>query len=159
VHEVMSFEEFFEANRRSLFGALCLVTGNRFEAEEVMQESFLKLWERWDRVEALERPEAYLFTAAMNIYRNRVRRAAVAARKALFLMPATDELAVIEDRDEVVRALRPLPPRQRAAIVLMTFMDFSSDEAAKILGIRASTVRALATQARAGARQASEDRR
>jgi RNA polymerase sigma-70 factor, ECF subfamily len=159
VHEVTSFEEFFETQRRALFGALCLVTGNRSEAEEIMQDAFLKLWERWDRVEGLERPDAYLFTVAMNLYRNRVRRAGVAARKALSRMPATDELAVIEDRDEVVRALRPLPPRQRAAIVLMSFMDFSSEDAAKILGIRASTVRALATQARASARQASEDRR
>jgi len=153
-----SFEEFFEANRRSLFGALCLVTGNRAEAEEVMQDAFLKVWERWDRVETIDRPDAYLFTTAMNVHRNRVRRAGVAARKALSMLPTVDELEVIEDRDEVVRALRPLPPRQRAAIVLMTFMDLSSAEAAKILGIRASTVRALATQAREGARQASKER-
>jgi RNA polymerase sigma-70 factor (ECF subfamily) len=154
----MSFEEFFEANRRSLFGALCLVTGNRAEAEEIMQDAFLKVWERWDRLKLLDRPERYLFSVAMNLSRNRFRRAKVAARAAIARHPATDELALIEDRDEVVRVLRPLPPRQRAAIVLMTFMDLSSDEAAKILGIRASTVRALATQARAGARQAAEER-
>jgi RNA polymerase sigma-70 factor, ECF subfamily len=153
----MSFEEFFEANGRSLFGALCLVTGNRAEAEEIMQDAFLKVWERWDRLKGLDRPERYLFSVAMNLSRNRFRRAAVAARNTFTRHPGTDELALIEDRDEVVRVLRPLPPRQRAAIVLMTFMDLSSDEAAKILGIRASTVRALATQARAGARQAAEE--
>ena len=44
------FEAFFEAHRRRLYGALTLVTGNRFEAEEIMQDAFLRVWERWDRV-------------------------------------------------------------------------------------------------------------
>ena len=158
LREVTSFEDFFETHRRSLFGALSLVTGNRSEAEEIMQDAFLKVWERWERVSGLENPDAYLFRVAMNIFRNRLRRASLAARKALSLAPSADDLAAVEDRDEVIRWLRPLPPRQRAAIVLTIYFDYSSDEAARILGIRPSTVRALATQARAGVRQALEDR-
>ena len=157
LHEVTPFEDFFETQRRPLFGALCLVTGNRSEAEEIMQDAFLKVWERWERVSGLEDPNAYLFRVAMNLFRNRLRRASLAARRALSLAPATDDLAAIEDRDEVVRWLRPLPPRQRAAIVLTVYFDYSSDEAARILGIRPSTVRALATQGRAGVRHAMED--
>jgi RNA polymerase sigma-70 factor, ECF subfamily len=158
LREVTSFEDFFETHRRPLFGALSLVTGNRSEAEEIMQDAFLKVWERWERVSGLENPDAYLFRVAMNIFRNRLRRASLAARKALSLAPSADDLAAVEDRDEVIRWLRPLPPRQRAAIVLTIYFDYSSDEAARILGIRPSTVRALATQARAGVRQALEDR-
>jgi RNA polymerase sigma-70 factor, ECF subfamily len=158
LHEVTSFEAFFETHRRRLFGALTLMMGNRSEAEEIMQDAFLKIWERWERVSGLDDPEAYLFRVAMNLFRNRFRRASLAARKALLLTPSTDDLAAIEDRDEVVRWLRPLPPRQRAAIVLTIYFDYSSDEAARILSIRPSTVRALATQGRAGVRQALEDR-
>src|SRR5438874_952508 len=157
VHAAISFEEFFEANRRSLYGALCLVTGDRSEAEELMQDAFLRVWERWDRVATFDDPTAYLYRTAMNLYRNRVRRALVAARKALSARPSEDDLAAIEDRDEIVRRLRPLPPRQRAAILLTSYLDFSSDEAARILGIRPSTVRALAAQGRAGVRSAQED--
>ena len=157
LREVTSFEDFFENHRRALYGALTLVTGNRSEAEEIMQDAFLKVWERWERVSNLEDPNAYLFRVAMNLFKNRLRRGSLAVRKALSLAPSTDDLAVIEDRDEVVRWLRPLPPRQRAAIVLTIYVDYSSEEAARILGIRPSTVRALATQGRKSVRQARED--
>ena len=56
--ETFSFGEFFEEHHRRLFSALCAATANRQEAEEVMQEAFLKLWERWDRVSGLEDPSA-----------------------------------------------------------------------------------------------------
>ena len=59
--EAISFEEFFEEHHRRLFSALCAATANRQEAEEVMQEAFLKLWERWDRVSGLEDPVGYLY--------------------------------------------------------------------------------------------------
>jgi DNA-directed RNA polymerase specialized sigma24 family protein len=93
----------------------------------------------------------------MNVFRNRLRRAALVARKVVSLAPSGDDLAAVEDRDEIVRVLRPLPPRQRAAVVLTTYLDYSSEDAGRILGIRASTVRALATQGRAGVRQAQEE--
>ena len=44
--ESRSFEELFDSEHARLFGALCLVTGDRHEAEEIMQDAFLRLWER-----------------------------------------------------------------------------------------------------------------
>jgi len=158
VDEPQAFEAFFEENRMRLFGALCLVTGNRHEAEEIAQDAFLKVWERWDRVAGLEDPAGYLFRAAMNVFRNRARRAGLAMRQALALAPRSDDLAAVEDRDEMVRALRPLTPHQRAAVVLTSYLGYPSDEAAKVLGVRASTVRALAAKGRATARQTVEGR-
>jgi RNA polymerase sigma factor (sigma-70 family) len=70
---------------------------------------------------------------------------------------AVDELVAIDDRDVVVRALRDLPPRQRAAVVLTTFLDLPSKEAARILGINDSTVRVLAGKARAELRASIVD--
>ena len=61
--------------------------GEPLEAEEITQDAFLKVWERWERVSTLESAEAYLFKVAMNLFRNRLRRAALAARKALALAP------------------------------------------------------------------------
>lgn len=158
VVELRSFESFFEEHRSRLFGALCLVTGSRHEAEEIAQEAFLRLWERWDRVSGLEDPTGFLFRTAMNVFRNRARRAALAVRRALDLAPSSDDLATVEDRDELVRAMRGLTPHQRAALVLTGYLGYSSEEAAHVLGIRASTVRALATKGRAAARGMAEGR-
>src|SRR5262245_4014410 len=54
--EPMTFDDFFAAERTRLFGALAVMSGNRAEAEEVMQEAFLRVWERWDRVAAMDSP-------------------------------------------------------------------------------------------------------
>lgn len=148
----LSFEEFFEHHRSRLFGALCLVTGSRQEAEEIAQEAFLKVWERWDRVSTLDDPVGFLFRTAMNLFKNRVRRASVAARKVFATTPDPDALAAVEDRDELVRSMRALTSHQRAALVLTGYVGLTSEEAAKVLGTRASTVRALATKGRATAR-------
>ena len=55
-----SFEDLVEAEKAGLFGALCLITRDRYEAEDVMQEAFLKVWERWDRVGNMDDPAGYV---------------------------------------------------------------------------------------------------
>ena len=157
--EPLGFESFFEDQRSKVFGAMCLVTGNRQEAEEITQDAFLRLWERWDRVAEMEDPAGFLFKTAMNVFRNRARRASIAARRSLGIADHGDDLAAVEDRDEVVRAIRPLTTHQRAALLLTGYFGYSSEEAAKVLGVRASTVRALATKGRATARATVEGRR
>ena len=66
----------------------------------------------------------------MNLVRSRYRRTVLALRRTVSLAPSVDDLAAVEDRDEVVRILRPLSPSERAAIVLTTMFGFSSEEAA-----------------------------
>ena len=145
-----TFEGFYEATHQRLFTALCLVTGDRHEAEEITQDAFLRVFERWERVAELDDPESYVFRAAMNVFRNRYRRAALAVRRSLSLAPqASDDLAAVEARDEVIRLLRPLPPRQRAAVLATSILDLSAEEAGHLLGMRPATVRALASRARA----------
>jgi RNA polymerase sigma-70 factor (ECF subfamily) len=157
--EPRSFEEFFGSKHARLYGALCLVTGDRSEAEEIMQDAFLRLWERWDHVTQLDDPSAYLFRTAMNVFRNRYRRATFALRKTISIGPTEDLLATVEDRDVVVRALRGLTPDQRAAVVLTGYVGLTSEEAGKMLGMRAGTVRTLATRARAAIRDKAGDPR
>jgi RNA polymerase sigma-70 factor, ECF subfamily len=143
------FGLFFEQHHVRLFRALWLVTRNRHEAEELTQEAFLRLWQRWDRVATGSDPVAYLYRTAMNLWRSRLRRAGVAVRKAVHQIPPDDEMQQVDHRDVVVRALSSLPPRQRAAIVLMDVLDLSSDQAGEVLGIKATTVRVLAARGRA----------
>jgi RNA polymerase sigma-70 factor (ECF subfamily) len=145
-----TFERFYQSNSRRLFAALCLVTGNRDEAEEIAQDAFVRVLERWQQVSELDDPTGYLFRVSMNLFRGRCRRASLAVRRALFLAPrVTDDLAAVETHDELVRLLGGLDRQQRAAVVLTAVMEYSAEEAAQLLGIKASSVRSLTTRARA----------
>jgi RNA polymerase sigma factor (sigma-70 family) len=143
------FEAFFRFEHERLFRAMWLLTRDPHEAEEVTQEAFLRLWERWDRFADAPDPVAYLYRTAMNVWRSRLRRMAVAARKVIYHARRDDEMEDVEAKDMVVRSLASLPARQRAAIVLMDVLDVSSDRAGEVLGIRPVTVRVLAARARA----------
>ena len=154
----LQFEDFFYAEHARLFGALCFVTGDRHEAEEIMQDAFLRMWERWDEGQ-FDDPSAYLFRTAMNVFRNRYRRSALGMRRTLSITPSDDAFASVDDRDLVVRSLRELTPDQRAALLLTRYVGLSSEEAGKMLSMRASTVRTLATRGRAAIREKEGDGR
>ena len=149
-----SFEEFYVSTFRRLFAALCLVTGNRHEAEEVAQDAYVRVFERWDHVRALEDATGYLFRVSMNVFRSRYRRASLGLRRTFLLAPpANDDLAAVETHDEVVRLLMGLDPAQRAAMLLTSILDYSAEEAGQMLGLRPSSVRSLTTRARARMKQ------
>jgi RNA polymerase sigma-70 factor (ECF subfamily) len=144
----LTFDEFFEMERRRLFRALLLITHDTTEAEDLMQEAFVRVWERWDRVGTLDDPVGYLFKTAMNLHRSAVRRAVAAARRSLRPPTELDPFESVIERDEAVRSLASLTPRQRAALVVTELLGYSSEEAGSILGVRPGTVRTLTSQAR-----------
>jgi RNA polymerase sigma-70 factor (ECF subfamily) len=156
VSQTRSFEAFFEAERDGLFGALVLISGDRHEAEEVTQDAFLAVWERWDRVSAMENPAGYLYRTAMNVFRRRRRRAALAVRRAVGLVHLEDPFAAADSREVVAQALKGLSRRQRAALVLTELLEFTSEEAGRAMGIKPVTVRVLASQGRAAMKQTLE---
>jgi RNA polymerase sigma-70 factor, ECF subfamily len=152
-----SFEEFFLLEKGGLYRVLCIVTRNRHEAEELTQDAFVRVLERWDRVGAMEDPRAYLYRTAMNAFRMGFRRAAVAARRTLGATRPDESIADVDANDAVMRALAPLSDRQRAAVVLTDLLGFPSDEAGHMLGIRASTVRVHVARAHAALKGAMTD--
>jgi RNA polymerase sigma-70 factor (ECF subfamily) len=149
------FESFYLANRVRLFRALVVVTRDVHGAEEAMQDAFVKVWERWDRVATMDDPIGYLYRTALNGWFQVHRRAARAARRAVTPHRIVDPLEVVEDRDLVARRLLQLPDRQRAALVLIEYLAYDSATAGRALGIRPGTVRRLASKARATLRQGS----
>jgi RNA polymerase sigma factor (sigma-70 family) len=153
-----SFEAFFVAEHDRLFRVLCLVMGSAGSAEELVQDAFLRLWERWGSVRAHPDPSGYLYKTAFNLSRNRLRVLARSARRVLNPPGDYDPLAQVEDRLALMPALKRLPPRQRAALLLTDLLDFDSDAAAEILGVKPVTVRVLSSQARAALRQWMEAR-
>jgi RNA polymerase sigma-70 factor (ECF subfamily) len=148
-----SFDELFLELHDRLYRALYFISGSSAEAEELMQDAFLKLWERWDRIDEIEDPAAYLFRTALNGFRARTRRARTAARRIAPVVHQRDPFDDVDLREDVRRMLRQVSPRQRAAIVLTDILGYGSEQAAQIMHIRPPTVRVLASQGRAKLRE------
>jgi len=157
--DTFAFEFFFETERRRLFRALYVMTGSAHEAEELTQDAFLRVWERWDRVGSMEDPVGYLFRTAMNLARSRARRLLRAARLPLSAERTVEPYGPADTRDAVVRAIAELSPRQRQAVVLVELLDRSIDEAADLMRVSTSTVRSLTSEARKAMRTAMETER
>ena len=151
-----AFEDFFELEQERLLRLLWMVTGSLQEAEDIVQDAFIRVWERWHKVSAMESPTGYLHQVAMNIFRNRYRRAKLGLRKAIGGDPPIDAFGSAEDRISVSSALARLTPKQRAALVLTDLLGYPAEEAGRMLGVRGSTVRSLSSTARAAMREAKE---
>ena len=153
VSVVRSFDEFFAAESETLYRRMRIVTRDHHEAEEVVQDAFLAMYERWDRIATIADPVAYLYQTAFNVWRKRTRRATRAIRHVFAPTPGADEFDAADARTVVGQALGYLTPRQRAAVVLTDLVGMPSEEAGEILGVRAVTARVLASQARAVLRE------
>ena len=151
-----SFDEFYEAEQDRLLRVMWLVTGNLHEAEDIVQDAFIRVWDLWAEVAAMDSPVGYLHRTAMNIFRNRYRRAMVALRKAVRLHPPPDAFLAVDDRVSVARALESISPRQRAALVLTEVLGYPSEEAGRMLGVGGTTVRSLAHAGRNALRSTKE---
>jgi RNA polymerase sigma factor (sigma-70 family) len=141
IPESLAFETFFHGEYPQLCRALVLLVGDAFEAEELAQEAMTRVLERWDRVREMDSPTGYVYRTALNLQRKRIRRLAVRARR-VFADEPTDDLApAADDRHDVRRALASLPEGQRAALVLVEWLEMDIAEAATVLGIKAGSVR------------------
>jgi RNA polymerase sigma-70 factor (sigma-E family) len=110
-----------------------LMTGSGDVAEEVAQDAFLGLHRHWERV---DNPDGYLRTAVVNGCRDVARR-----RRRPSPPPEAEPAVLPPEIDETWAALRRLPDRQRAAIVLRFYEDLSTEEIARLLGCRPGTVK------------------
>jgi len=150
-----SFDDFFGQEYERLLRAMYLVVGEREDAEDIVQEAFVRVLERWPAVQQMESPTGYLYRTAMNTFRSRYRRATMALRRIAMLTPRPRNLYEdVEVSADVRKALSALTPRQRAAIVLTELLGYGAEDASQLLDIQPSTVRALTTQARSRLRAA-----
>jgi RNA polymerase sigma factor (sigma-70 family) len=153
--EALAFEEFFHAEYPGLVRALCLLTSDQDEAEELAQATMARVYERWDRVRVMQSPAGYVYRAAVNLHRQRLRHLAVRARRLLVMtvraqstQPAGPEAGL-----ELADAIASLPPGQRQAFMLVEWLGMSSEEAAHILRIAPASVRTRIHRARAALRK------
>src|SRR5512134_1774556 len=158
VTEAAAFEEFFLAEHERLFQALYLLTGDRYEADDVAQEALLRAYERWDRVSAMDSPAGYVYRTALNLHRSHLRKLTVRARRVFAAVPAEDLSGPVAASHDVRRALARLPRGQREALILVEWLGMGSEEAGRALGIDAASVRGRLHRGRASLRRELGDR-
>lgn len=136
-----AYTAFVEAAWQRQLRFALLLTGDRWQAEELLQDSLVRIYERWRRLSDAGDLQAYLRKVLVNnhtsIWRRRRRESLVAAvpeRSAPDRLVSTDALVL---RD----ALRALPPRQRAVVVLRHYEDLPEREVAAVLGCSLGTVK------------------
>jgi RNA polymerase sigma-70 factor (ECF subfamily) len=151
------FEAFFASERAGLFGAIVMVTRSVSESEELVQEAFVRVWERWDRVSRHPDPRGYLYRTAFNLDRQRRRSLRRAAARLTAKTPEPDPFERVGHLAELAVAFGRLTRRQRAAVTLIDLLDFDSCAAGRLLGAKPATVRSLASQGRAVLRRALGD--
>ncbi|MEO9239636.1 MAG: SigE family RNA polymerase sigma factor, partial [Jatrophihabitantaceae bacterium] len=138
------FSTFVRLNSTALLRAAFLLTGDRLAAEELLQDTFVRLYPQWGRVVGAEVPMAYVRRSLTNNFLNGRRRRA--ASDVLFADPPDhgyeqDLAGSFSDRELVRHLLDELSPKQRAVLVLRFFHDLSDAEIAAEVGCRQGTVR------------------
>jgi len=144
----IEFEDLYLDERIRLVRAMLLLTGRAGEAEDLAQEAFVRVYERWSHVREMESPTGYLYRTALNLHRKRLRRLAVELRKRAVRQDDDRGGDVADERLDLLRAVAALPIAQRQAVVLVDWLGFPPSEAAVLLGIAAGSVRGRLHRAR-----------
>jgi RNA polymerase sigma-70 factor, ECF subfamily len=152
-HRPDDFEEFFKAEYRRLGKALYVLTDDAYEADDLAQEAFVRVFERWGTVRAMASPVGYLYRVALNLHRSRLRRLFARARWRRTQPQPSDPLLAVEAKDEVDRYLSRLSGGQREAVILVEWLGEPVEEAARTLGIKPGALRARLFRARGALRE------
>jgi RNA polymerase sigma-70 factor (sigma-E family) len=150
-----AFAQFVRTNTPALTRTAYLLCGNSLAAEELVQETLVRLYPKWQLVAAAEAPLAYVRRSMANQFVNQSRRPW--RRETTFeTMPERpddrDPAGQFDDREELWEMLGLLPARQRAALVLRYFHDLPDEEIGAALGCQLGTVRSLISRGLAALR-------
>ena len=145
--QLAAFEQFFNRYEREVFGYLWRVTGDEQTAGDLTQETFVRGWQHFDRIQGYEQPGGWLFRVATNLALNHLRQRKSRAAFAVTVENAEvanddGDLAGRIERRETVRAiLMDLPDQQRMALVLREVYGLSCREVGSVLGISTGAAR------------------
>jgi RNA polymerase sigma-70 factor (sigma-E family) len=152
------FAEFVEQHTDSLLTTAYLLTRDRSAAEELLQDVLVALYPQWQKVLRADSAPAYVRRSLVNRYLNQRRRRS-GSELSLASTPELGErpdfTAGVADRDQIRQVLAVLPERQRAAVVLRYFYDYSDQQIADAMQCRIGTVRSLISRALASLRTGS----
>ena len=147
-------QQFLPLSRRMYWTAWRL-TGHAQEAEDLVQEAFLRLWSKKDTIGVIENAEAYCTALVKNLYYNQSRRKRVYTSD---LSMASSVIADTERVDETVawrdescqvrRLINQLPLQQRKVVMLHDVEELTNDEIQQQTGLQPTNIRVLLSRAR-----------
>jgi RNA polymerase sigma factor (sigma-70 family) len=142
--------ELYERHALGGFRFAYLLMGKREVAEDLLQEAFLRVYERFEGLRSHDAIPAYLRTTILNLARAQFRKGRAELRslrrQALLEARLHTEPPELGLRDRLWRALQSLPYRQRAALVLRFYEDLSERDAAEALGTTTAGIKALVSR-------------
>jgi RNA polymerase sigma-70 factor (sigma-E family) len=142
--------DLYAGSYRRLVLQLYPLTGDLGEAQDVVQEAFVRLLANPRRTATLDNPEAWLRTVAVNLARSRWRRRKVLQRLLRRIEAEPAEVpGATPDHVALMAALRTLPAGQREAIALHHLADLPVAEVAAILQVSEGTVKSRLSRGRA----------
>lgn len=144
------FERFFASSKGVVFAACLTMVGDEREyAADLTQEAFARALENWPIVSAHANPQAWVLRVARNLSTSHWRRAmrAVHMGSPRPVPPVATEEQVVSD-GTVVEIMLTLPRAQRVSTYLVIVAGYSIEEAARVIGCSASTVRTHLQRAR-----------
>ena len=146
------FERLYRDTYRRIFGTLIILVRDRATAEDCAQETFERAYRNWAAWKPDAPVEAWLHRIAVNVAisngrRQRLRQAGELIRRLGRPDPGPDPADVAE-RSDLIKAIKKLPTRQAAALVLRHFHGYSNREIAAALGIPEQTVASRLAAAR-----------
>jgi RNA polymerase sigma-70 factor (sigma-E family) len=154
---VVDFDEWVAVRGDALFRLAYVLTGNRADAEDVVQDALSRALPRWSRIVEADDPDAYVRRMVVNAHtswwRRFRRREAPVAEVRLGESRDPD----VEEHDRVWRACLALPPEQRVAVVLRYYERLDYTEMADLTGVREGTLRSRVSRGLAALRATLED--
>ena len=154
------FDDFYTASFQRITGQVYAMIGNRDEAQECVQEAFVRAWAHRRKLEKAEHPEAWVRTTAYRLAVSRWRRTrarpAPGRPRAGARRPAPPPPS--EAHVALVAALRRLPEAQRQALVLHHIADLPVHAVAREVGVPEGTIKARLSRGRAALAALLDDR-
>jgi RNA polymerase sigma-70 factor (ECF subfamily) len=145
--DVAEFERWYRCEHDRVVNSLYLMSGSADAAREATDEAFARAAARWSRVQRMASPAGWTFRVALNVLRGDMRRR---TREVGALgWGGADAVFVEQSPDpDLWHAVRALPDRQRAAVVLRYVADLPEAEIAAVLGVTRGTVASNLSRAR-----------
>jgi RNA polymerase sigma-70 factor (ECF subfamily) len=137
-------EKIVKRDGDKLFRTAVAITGNKAEAEDIVQEAFIKLIERQPHFESPEHETAWLVRVTVNLCKNRIRSHWWKKTEPLLDSYPTQD----SEETDIMQAIISLPAKYRAVIHLFYYEGYSTGEIAEITEQKESTIRQQLTRAR-----------
>ena len=147
-------ERIYRAQRLVMVRLALLLVDDRETAQDVVHDAFLALRRRWSSLRSEDAAVGYLRSCVVNGARSVLRRRRTARRHPwarvdlVTAAPADEAVLLAEEHQQVIRALRTLPNRQREVIVLRYWSQLTEPEIAATLGISLGAVKSMASRGR-----------